>query len=99
MAECLMKWHEWDQHHVNQSRYQEFRITCRICGAGHMLALTMKPTGEVQADIIVFAAKDESKVSRDVIRWSLLTCEGTIQEMQQDGMNIIRGKTSIPTPK
>jgi hypothetical protein len=70
-----------------------------MCGAGHILALTMMLTGEIQADITVLAAKGESKVSREIIKWSLLTCEGTIQEMQQDGAVIVRGETIIPALK
>lgn len=84
---------------VTTHQYTEIRMLCKICGAGHALKLTRKPDGEIRANITVIAAKGQHEVSSDVIGWSILSCEGTIQEIERDGNIVVRGDTIIPTPR
>jgi hypothetical protein len=95
MAECTFRQHQWDPRAQDRPGYERIEFTCKICGVGHRLEITTLPRGARRVDITIFPATGETGVSRDVIRWSMLACEGTIQQMQQEGVAVVRGDTMI----
>jgi hypothetical protein len=95
MAECALRQHQWDPRVADRPGYERIEFVCTICGVGHRLEITAIPGGEKRVDITIFPASGESEISRDIIRWSMLSCEGTIQQMQQDGVAVVRGGTTI----
>jgi hypothetical protein len=95
MAECALSQHQWDPRVKDRPGYERIDFVCKICGVGHRLEITAMPRGEKRVDITIFPATGESNISRDIIRWSMLTCQGTIQQMQQDGVTVIQGGTTI----
>lgn len=95
MAECAFRQHQWDPCEQHRPGYARIEFVCKICGVGHRLEITALPREEKQVDITIFPATGETGISRDVIRWSTLACEDTIQRMQQDGVAVVRGGINI----
>jgi hypothetical protein len=95
MTECALRQHQWDPRVQERPGYERIDFACRICGVGHRLEITTLPRREKRVDITIYPATGETEISRDIIRWSVLTCEGTIQQMQQDGWTVVRGDTII----
>lgn len=77
-GECRFSGHMWESSRVDRDQYQETRIFCTTCGAGHTLEFRLAPNGEIVADITICPADGMSTVSREFVQWSVLAYEDTI---------------------
>lgn len=95
MSECEFRLHQWDTREQHHPGYERVEFVCKICGVGHRLEITALHQGKMQVDITIFPATGPRKISREIVRWSMLTSEGTIQQMQQEGVDVVRGPINI----
>jgi hypothetical protein len=71
------------------------KLSCGICGVGHTFQITWTGRDQVEVDTTIFPAHGVREISREVIRWSIEAREGTIRNMEQDGVTVVRGRTDI----
>lgn len=95
MPECSFRSHAWNGTNIKNPPYQCVTIQCSESGVGHTLNITRSSPTTYHVALEIFPAKDSRTISRAVIRWSINTTEGTIEEMEQDGNTVFRRDTVI----
>jgi hypothetical protein len=70
-------------------------ISCGICGVGHTFQITWTGRNQAKVETVIFPAHGERTIGREVIRWSIASCDDTIRDMERDGVSVTRGKTEI----
>jgi hypothetical protein len=65
-------------------------------GWGHKIEIRRLGPQKVGVDLIVFPARGSRTVSRDMIRFFMLSYESTCQEIAADGNTVVRGTPVIP---
>lgn len=97
MGECLFHDHQLVGETRQGADYEQVTMSCSRCGAGHTLLITDVGSQALRIDITIFPANGARAVSRNIVQWSILTCEQTVQDMEGDGFHVIRGETTILT--
>lgn len=95
MRECRFDWHQLEGDSETGANFEATTIACAICGVGHTFRITWTGRNQARVDTNIFPATGSQTISREVIRWSLATCEGTIGDMERDGVIVSRGRTDI----
>ena len=95
MSECPFAWHRLEGNSESGPNYESATLSCGVCGVGHTFKITWTGRNQVRVDTIIFPADSERTISRDIIRWSIETCEDTIRDMERDGISVTRGRTEI----
>src|SRR5688500_3460197 len=95
MGECPFSWHQLEADPETGSDFEKMTLSCGICGVGHTFQITWTGRNQVKVDTTIFPARGERTISRDVIRWSIEACEGTVRNMELDGVRVIRGRIDI----
>jgi len=62
---------------------------------GHLLEMSTLPGGEVKVDYFIFPADGYDTISQEVIMWAVAVCEGTIRQMEEDGVPVRRGTPAV----
>jgi hypothetical protein len=95
MGECPFSSHQLEANSETGSNFEKMTLACGICGVGHTFQITWTGRDQVRVDTTISPAHGAREISRDVIRWSIEACEGTIRNMEQDRVTVIRGRTDI----
>ncbi len=99
VGECRFELHVWETSSVDQQGYRATAFRCEVCHVGNLLEWTAMPGGAVSVGYCVFPADGNMDVSQEVAMWSIATCEGTIKQMEDDGVSVIRGVPVIGGPR
>ncbi|HET7056211.1 MAG TPA: hypothetical protein VFI12_07085 [Thermomicrobiales bacterium] len=95
MSECPFAMHQMAADTETGPNSESMTIACAICGVGHTFRITWTGHNRARVDTIIFPAEGSHTISREVIRWSIASCEGTVGDMEQDGVIVTRGSTDI----
>jgi hypothetical protein len=95
-SECRASDHDLDGSSGGTSAHQTATVACRKCGVGHKIEIRRLGPQKVGVDLIVFPARGSRTVSRDMIRFFMLSYESTCQEIAADGNTVVRGTPVIP---
>jgi hypothetical protein len=76
--------------------HQTATLTCRTCGVGHTIEIRYLAPGKIGVDLNIFPARGLRTVSRDMIRFFVLSWESTCREIEGDGNVVVRGTPEIP---
>ena len=95
MSECPFTWHQLESSSETGPNFEKMTLSCGICGVGHTFQMTWMGRNQIKVDTTIFPAHGVRAISRDVIRWSIEACEGTIRNMERDGVSVIRGTIDI----
>jgi hypothetical protein len=76
--------------------HQTSTVACQKCGVGHTIELRYLTSRSISVDLRIFPARGSSTVTRDMIRFFILSWESTCQEIEQDGNVVVRGTPEIP---
>lgn len=95
MSECPFAWHQLQGESESGPDFEAMTIACAVCGVGHTFRITWTGRNRARADTTIFPATGSRTISREVIRWSIATCQDTIVNMERDGVVVTHGRTDI----
>lgn len=100
MQECrCYQDHRWQYSTIKDGRYQAVAFQCAVCRVGHLFELTWSSRASARAGYCVFPPVGNLTVSDDVALWAISTCEGTIAEMREDGIDVERAEPLVGGPR
>lgn len=95
MSECPFAWHQLEGNSETGPNYEKMTVACGVCGVGHTFQITWTGRNQARVDTTIFPAYGERTISREVIRWTVATCEDSISALERDEVSVIRGRTEI----
>jgi len=95
-SECGAADHDLDGSSGGSQRHQTATLACQKCGVGQTIDIRHLAPQKIQVDLKIFPAHGSRTVSRDMIRFFVLSWETTCQEIEGDGNVVIRGTPEIP---
>jgi hypothetical protein len=81
-SECHASDHDLGGSTGGTSAHQTATVACRKCGVGHTVEIRRLGPRKVGVDLTIFPAHGSWTVSRDMIRFFMLSYESTCQEIQ-----------------
>jgi len=88
MAECSFRDHQWQPTGESSPESDKATITCLSCGVGHEVTYDKRVRGAVTTSLRIFLAIGSATISRDVVRWSILTHEANLADIRQAGVEV-----------
>jgi hypothetical protein len=95
-TECRAADHDLDGASGGTVQQQTATLACRKCGVGQTIVIRQIGHRRVGVDLTIFPARGARTVSRDMVRFFMLSYESTCQEISGDGNVIVRGTPVIP---
>jgi hypothetical protein len=95
-TECGAADHDLDGSSGGTSVHRTATLTCRKCGVGQTIDIRYLGTRRIGVDLTIFPARDSLTVSRDMVRFFMLSYESTCQEIAGDGSAVVYGTPAIP---
>lgn len=94
MTACEAGAHDFESGSISQPEnpmYQGALIRCRRCRSGHLMEIVQEPPFDGQrarAYLRLFSGLKHEMPPRDIIASSMMSFEGTLQEMRGDGVQV-----------
>jgi len=100
-SECAFKKHHLTESAGGTSLHATAAIRCLICGVGFTAEFQPVDNNpqKTRASLKVFPARGSRTISKDMMAFFLTTWEGTCQEMEQDGLIVVRDGPHILSPE
>jgi hypothetical protein len=95
-TECGPADHDLDGSSGGTPVHQTATLACRKCGIGQTIEIRYHGARRVGVDLTIFPARGSRTVSRDMVRFFMLSYESTCQEIAGDGNVVVRGTPVIP---
>ena len=95
-TECGAADHDLQGTSSGTAMRQTATLACRMCGVGHTIDITYLEPQKIQVDLKVFPATGSRTVSRDMIRFFMMSWASTCQEIEGDGNVVVRGTPEVP---
>lgn len=94
-GECPYGQHTWEGSELREPGYEATAMRCATCHVGHLMEAQAMPDETVQINYYIFPAEGSEMVGQMVKMWAIATCEGTIREMESNGVPVRRGTPVI----
>lgn len=95
LGECRAPDHVLEHSMVEGPGYQSTAMRCERCHVGYLAEMRLADDGVVRVDYFVFPADGCDTISTEMQMWAIATCDGTIKEMEADGVPVRRGIPAI----
>lgn len=88
MAECRFRDHQWQPRATSSEEFDKATLACLACGVGHEVTYDKRVPGAVTTSLRVFPSPGSSTISRDVVRWSILSHEASLADVRQAAVEV-----------
>lgn len=88
MPECSFRDHQWDPKGESSPEFDKATMTCLSCGVGHEVTFDKRVLGAVTTSLRIFPSIGSATISRDVVRWSILTHEANLADIRRAGVEV-----------
>lgn len=95
-TECDAADHDFDGSSDGTEAHQTTTLACRKCGVGQTVDIRYLGVQRVGVDLTIFPARGSRTISRDMVRFFMLSYESACQEVASNGNVVIRGTPVIP---
>ena len=95
MAECNFRDHLWDPQSNTTPLADEVTFACAVCGVGHSVVFDKRVPGQVTTALTIFPSTGSRTISRNVIRWSILSHEANLSDIRETGVEVIDDPATI----
>jgi len=95
-SECRTVDHDFSGSSGGTPAHRTATMTCRKCGVGNTIQIQHLAAQSIAVDMKMFPAHGSHTITRDMIRYFMLCCESTCQDIERDGNTVVRGTPEIP---
>jgi hypothetical protein len=95
LGECPFQAHVWESSIEARLDRQETVVRCEVCHVGYLFEMRMARDGIMRVAYSVFPADGYDVIGAEVKMWAIATCEGVINQMEEDGMPVVRSTPVI----